>query len=1183
MSRSRKIAVSVAILLATGLLFSAFVLPLIVRSQLEKQLAIATDRKCTVAAVAINPLNWSVEVRGVKLSEKNDSAVFVSFSSLKLRVSPASIWRMAPVVAALKVTSPYVHLLRSAPNSYNFTDILEKNAKKPEKKSDKPVRFSLNNIVIENGRLEFDDNALSRPARHYIEELTLHIPFISNISYFADKYVDPKLSARVNGAPFSFAGRLKPFEKGLEANLNINLQRVDLPYYAAYFPRELPVQIRRGYLSTALKITHHLVRSGNPDINISGTAGVKDLEIHEIGGAPLFSLATVTADIRRLALLAKRYEIDKLSISAPQLRLYGDKDGVWNLSRLTQKKPAAAETVAVAEADKKTGKPVVYIHSLQLADGTLFMKDDHPPGGSSAALRKISFKLDNFATQGEIPASYTLSLVTDRKETATASGNIAMEPFAVSARIALADIVLEASYPYLAALLTEPIRGRADWRGDLAYSVDKGLTIEQFMLRLKGVKAPLGKTDGATLPLLVAEGGSLNLKDKTVSVARVTLSGGTVNLSRDLSGKLSTALLFREKSLPAPTATTRKEGGKPFSWKIGTAAVNGLKLAFTDGTKEESPRFEFGSINASLSSITGPVLSAMPLKLDVTYGPKGSLALSGRLKGSPVAFRGDLAISSFPFIDFDSYLPEGVNVDLLDGKLDARLSLDLLLKEKALTGSFRGEGGVRDFYSVDSEEEEDLLKWESLLFEKFSGTIGPFSLQMNGLSVNNYYARVIVNKNGRMNLQDIYRPAAREQVAATSAAAPAAKTEPLPQERNIRIDTVTLSEGTLDFSDHHLNRDFSTTMLHLGGRISGLSSAAGSAADVDLRGNLESHSPLKISGKINPLAKDLFLDMEIAFSEIELSPLTPYSGTYLGYSIDRGKLSLALKYKVEQNNLTAENRVFLDQFTFGERIESGKATSLPLRLGVALLKDRNGEIHLDLPLSGRTDSPRFSIWGLVGQVLKNLLVKAATSPLALLQASIGGGADFSSIAFASGTSRISGSEEEKLRSLVKALTERPGIRLEVTGFADRDRDPEGFKNELLLKKMKNEKFLSLAKEKRESGGLSHEAMEIPPAEYSKWLKAVYEKEKFPRPRTVVGILKALPDDEMKKLILANTSVGEQQLRGLARERAVTVMDFLLKEGKLPQDRLFEKSGDPFAPPAKDDKTGGRVEFGVVVK
>ena len=213
-------------------------------------------------------------------------------------------------------------------------------------------------------------------------------------------------------------------------------------------------------------------------------------------------------------------------------------------------------------------------------------------------------------------------------------------------------------------------------------------------------------------------------------------------------------------------------------------------------------------------------------------------------------------------------------------------------------------------------------------------------------------------------------------------------------------------------------------------------------------------------------------------------------------------------------------------------------------------------------------------------MLKNLLVKAATSPFALLQSAFGGGEDFSTVTFAPGTSHLAKPEEAKLRSLATALLDRPGIKLEIAGFADRERDPEGFRQELLLKKMKSEKFLAVVKEKRESAGLSAETMEILPAEQSRWLKAVYEKEKFPRPRTIVGTLKSLPDAEMRKLILANTVVGEQQLRQLARERAMVVTNFLTREGNLPQERLFEKSGDVFAPPEKEGVAGPRVEFGV---
>jgi len=224
MSRPRKIALIIAIIMTAGLLFTTFVLPVIVRSQLEKRVSSATNRQCSVGGVSINPLNWSAEVRSVSLTEKNSKAVFVSFSSVKLRISPASVWRLAPVVAELKVSSPYLHLERNAANSYNFSDII---TKKSTEKSDKPLNFSLNNIIVEDGRIAFDDNAMSRPAKHNIEQISLQIPFISNISYLADRYIDPKLSADINGARLAFNGKLKPFTSGLEATLDINLQAAD--------------------------------------------------------------------------------------------------------------------------------------------------------------------------------------------------------------------------------------------------------------------------------------------------------------------------------------------------------------------------------------------------------------------------------------------------------------------------------------------------------------------------------------------------------------------------------------------------------------------------------------------------------------------------------------------------------------------------------------------------------------------------------------------------------------------------------------------------------------------------------------------------------------------------------------------------------------------------------------------
>lgn len=1181
MLRYRKIIFALLVSIFLYLGFSLFLLPLIVRNQLEEKIASTVDRNCSVAKVSINPVLLSAEVVGFKVREKKSEAVFCSFSSMKLRVSPSSLWRLAPVVSELQVTSPYVHIQRDDANSYNFTDIIarQKNSKKEGK-----TEFSLNNIVVVNGRVEFDDNGAVTPKKHKAERIALKIPFISNISYFADEYVDPELVAVVNGAPLRFNGKLKPFDNGLQASLDVNLHDVNMPYYAAYLPEKLPVKVLEGQLSAGIKINHHLVQKGKPDINLSGALSLNNVVISEHSGKPLLSLKELSGEIAGITLLKRSFELRSIKVINPRLTVTRDSKGTWNLLRLNTG-PAAQPVIERTGEPQQDLVPEVLLKEVLLTGGMVSFKDDLPAGGYKTDINDISLAMNNVTTRGELPAAYTISLNTGRREMCAAAGNISLEPFTISSRVNLSGIVLDDLYPYLEAFVTSPVRGVSDFSGDLAFSRGQGVTLENAMLRIKGLQSLFGKGDGVSVPLLHAEGGALNLKERKATVRTIVLSGGRVDLSRDEYGVISTPL--EKKAEPVQTgAMPVKAEDKRFSMFVGKVSWNGIVASFRDHMKD-SPRFEVGNINAEVSAVNWPVYTEMPVRFSAEYG-KGRLAVAGRFNPVPFHFKGGITSSNLPFADFDIYLPKntdsagnlqsGFNLQLLDGKLDAKLSLDLMIKDGKPAGIFNGEGAIRDFYAIDADD-EDLLKWESLVIEPFKGEIAPISLSMTGISLNNYYSRIRINKNGRINLQDIYLPAGKQESVNTISVVPGQSDG----RKAIRIEKASLSGGVIDFSDYHLNRDFATTMFKMGGRISGLDTVPSSTADIDLRGNLENHSPLRISGRINPLAKELFLDMQIDFKEIDLSPMTPYSGTYLGYVIDKGKLSLTMKYKVENRNLSAENKVFIDQFTFGESVKSNKATSLPVRLAVALLKDKNGEIHLDLPLSGKTDAPEFSVWRLVGQVLKNLLVKAATSPLTLLTSGFDPGTDFSSVMFRPGSSYLTTAAEDKLRLLAKALNEKPGVTLDVAGFADRERDPEGYRVETLIKKMRSEKNLALAKIKREPVSHHEETGEIPADEQPKWLKAVYEKERFPRPRTVIGTLKDLPDEEMKKLILANIQVTDQQLRSLARERALVVSDFLRNEGKVSGDRIFEKSADPFTLSEKDRTSSARVELVVGVK
>lgn len=1180
MKRWKKPLLWLAATLVLLAVFIAFILPGIVKNQAIKGIESATGRKAAIARIALNPLTWSARIEGFRLMEKREAVTFAAFSSVQVSVSPFSLFRMAPIVSKARIASPYVHIVRNAANTYNFSDLLE------GKKSEKPQRFSINNVTIDNGSIDFIDRALPAEKRHTLRRIELGIPFMSNISYQVNRFVQPRFSALINGAPLKLEGKLRPFLKGAETSFNVNLKDLSLPYYFSYYPGTPPVQMDSGRLSTNLEIVHRIAGGKNPELELKGNIVLADIAMRDRSGNPLLSLGRGEVRIIRGEVMAREFALAKLSADGLEAYLTRDKTGKWNYQHLTEeeKSPAAKEPA------KKT---LISIADTTLANSRLHLSDNLPPGGFKTDLEEITLGMQGFSTAPGKKGRYDLSFASARGEKGAIKGEFSLDPLTVETTLEFKEIMLEAYYPYLAGELTAPVKGRLDAAAAISLTPADGLRLTKLDIETREVSIPFAKNEGVKLAKAVVSGGRGSLKERTFEVDTVDLQNGNIKLSRDAKGALSPLALLREKKKTAKAVREKKESGSPFKYNIKNVSGSGLNITFIDRMKEDEPSFNLKKLHFSLANVSGPRFAPIPFKIASGYGNKGAISVIGNVNPDPLRLKAQCNLKRIPLTDADPYLPEDLNITLADGTLDTKLVVNLAKVKGQLTGSFRGGIAVRSFHTLDAEN-EDLLKWESLEIEKLTGVLTPFSLDIADVSLSKVYSRIVVNKNGTLNLQEIRKPEQKvEPPQAGAAAPPPSSPSPPPtapaaqatvaKQGKIQIGTVTIQDGTINFIDHHTKPEYASKMLNLGGRITGLSSEANTLADVDLRGNLENQSPLRITGRINPLRDNLFVDLKVSFTDIELSPLTPYSGTFLGYTVDKGKLFLDLKYHIENKQLESENKVFIDQFTFGKKVESDKATSLPVRLAVALLKDRKGEIHLDLPVTGRTDDPKFSIWGLVLQVLKNLLVKAATSPFALLQSVFGGKEDFSSVSFASGSARLSDAERGKLVKLAQMLTDRPALKLEVTGFVDKEHDPEGYRNEALLRKMKNEKFLALVKEKKALEGQSADNLEILPPEYSKLLKGVYRKEKFPKPRNFVGLVKDLPDEEMKKLILTHTVVGNEDLQNLARDRGVAVRNFLIADGKLPAERIFEKKGDIFKAPAREGESASRVEFGMAVQ
>jgi len=547
------------------------------------------------------------------------------------------------------------------------------------------------------------------------------------------------------------------------------------------------------------------------------------------------------------------------------------------------------------------------------------------------------------------------------------------------------------------------------------------------------------------------------------------------------------------------------------------------------------------------------------LNLQTSVNKRGHVGVVGTLGLAPLAGSLDLDLKTVDLAMLQPYVTEKVKIAITRGNVTSRgrLAFELPAAGGGVKGGFKGALTVGNFASVDKLNATDFLKWKSLYFGGMDIRLSPLAVSIDEIALSDFYTRLILDAQGGLNIREITAQQATENKEAREAATPA---QPLPP---ILIKRITLQGGNIAYSDRFIRPNYDANLTGMGGQLTGLSSDPGTIAELDLRGRVDNAAPVEVVGRLNPFRQDKALDIHASVKDFELSGVSTYAAKYVGYGIEKGKLSADLKYKVEDRKLTATNEIFLDQLTFGEQVDSPSALKLPVLLAVSLLKNSRGEIDLKLPVGGSLDDPEFSVAGLVVKVIVNLIGKAITSPFALLGSMFGGDSEeLAWLDFDPGFARVPEAEEAKLKAISRAMNDKPGLKLDIAGRVDTLNDPEGLKRALLLGKVEALKVKDMARkgESVEEGG----RVSVSPAEYPALLGRVYAGEKFPKPRNMIGMAKDLPVPEMEKLILASIQVGDDELRLLAQQRAQAVKTWLLEQGKVPAERVFllaSRSGD----------------------
>ncbi|MEN9479438.1 MAG: hypothetical protein RLZZ298_833 [Pseudomonadota bacterium] len=726
--------------------------------------------------------------------------------------------------------------------------------------------------------------------------------------------------------------------------------------------------------------------------------------------------------------------------------------------------------------------------------------------------------------------------------------------------------------------------GLLHWKDESNISLVQG--------EVRNINAQVGKIDGKLLePIEIVEasyqidlGERMRVERMVAKSVKVDLHGHRVEIG-EVSNSGTRARLLRNKEgkiewVSSPLLKTVRKAGqelsdqRPWVGSVGKLAINDLSLRIEDQATTPAAVQLIDGFN-----LTGENLSSEPNKkgtisLKTKVNQKGSLKVDGGVQIFPLLANLKVETQAIPVLPLQPYFGEQLNIALTRGQMSSKGDVTVEIGKQGFNAGYKGSVTLGDLLTVDKANNADFLKWRSLFLGGIDFHLQPMAVNVGEIALTDFYSRLVIDPNGKLNVASIVKKSKDEAKPVTDKVTPAPvaaaeKTPAIP----IKIAKITLNNGTVDFSDFFVKPNYTVKVAKLGGRVTGLSSVANTVADMELRGTYANTAPVQILAKLNPLAAKSYLDLKADIKGVDMVGFSPYSGKYAGYNIEKGKLSLSVAYKLENNQLAAENHLFLDQFTFGDKVESPDATTLPVNLAISLLKNNRGEIDLNLPISGSLDDPQFSVGGLVVKVIVNLFVKAVSSPFALLGSMFGGGEELSNVEFAAGRASLNDAAGKKLEALAKALNERSALKLEITGRADPEADKEGIKRVAIERAAKGEKLKELLKKGGE--GVSLERIEFAPGEYPVYLQRAYKEAKFPKPRNVVGLQKDLPVEEMEKLMLTNLPATPDDVRSLAVSRAESVQGWLIEQGKVSPERVFLL---PAKTEADEKGKASRVDF-----
>lgn len=896
-------------------------------------------------------------------------------------------------------------------------------------------------------------------------------------------------------------------------------------------------------------------------------------------GAPMIGFRRLVVRLSPASIWRQGLAFGEIALDAPRIRLVRRPDGRLNIQDLALPK-------------SKRPPPTLFIDHLSVRNGVADILDQDRPKAFAKTLSPVSFTLRNFSTRRQ-DGAYVLSATTERAEGLAWRGTIGLQPLASRG----AFVVTKVKMGPLAELADKAApfgvtSGEIDVAGGYDFALrgaDLTLFADIASLRLSGVglRARDADADWVTLPLVTVSDLHVNVPARTVAVGRIEATGPVITAWTAGTG----INLMRYGPQPPqgkrPAVPAAAPPGSPWKIDLPDLRVRGAKVIFEERSLPKPLRITAMPLDITVTGFALPTVQ--PIQLEASTGLQGGgrLAAKGPITlGRELAMDLDVSAADIGLRRFQPYIDKTASLTLLSGRASAKGHLHYTAKGGA---TFAGGARVDQLHTVDNLLRQDFINWRSLRLEGVNLRTQPLFLKVRDLVAVQPYARVVIGPTYVMNITTVLNP---KGAAATPPPPPkpqmkfslfsTAKPPPPPPPKReapprkalpVEVDLVTVEKGEMDFSDLSIQPNFIAGIKELNGTVKGLSGRQDARALVDLAGQVDPLSPVKIDGTVNYFAARSFTDLAMTFRNVEMTTLSPYSGKFGGYRITKGKLNVDLHYNIDDQKLNANHRVVINELQLGEKVASADAVKLPVKLIVALLKDKNGVIDVPIEIRGSLDDPKFEVWPVIWQVVHNLLGKIAAAPFKILGALAGGGGDdLQYITFAPGSAVIDEAGRQKVASVAKALAERPAVNLETPMAVDAALDRPA------LADANFDARLAAAAARRQKAGARPtdvEAALADPKQRRQVLEALYRqdvggKPDIPKPQAAAGQPKPDADKAavawLEKELRARLAVTDADLQQLGRQRAQAVQALLVSEGQIAATRVFVTAQAPLEKP-----------------